>query len=158
MCSCQFSFCFSIFSVKLNIFNSKRMSVLRFWSRRVYPAAERKDFFSADSYFLFVWSIYLSNFRLHKSAWALPLFYKIVAVCFVMWVVYNNDGKVPVIIWCHSAFHLSGKSKYVQQYLVSRQSTGEDIRKETYILPNLVRFAQNAWEWEYFCLRSTATN
>jgi hypothetical protein len=37
MCSCQFSFCSSILSVKLDILNSERMLVLRFSSRRVYP-------------------------------------------------------------------------------------------------------------------------
>jgi hypothetical protein len=35
----------------LNIFNSERMSVLRFWPRRVYPATERRNFISANSIF-----------------------------------------------------------------------------------------------------------
>jgi hypothetical protein len=33
------------------IFNSERMSVLRFLFRRVYPATERRNFISADSIF-----------------------------------------------------------------------------------------------------------
>jgi hypothetical protein len=98
MCSCQFSFCFSIVSVKLNIF------ILNVYLYFVFDLGECIQLLNVGTsfqrtLFSFCLSDLLSNFRLHKSAWALPLFYKILGVCFAKFFCLNVLRIVPHILW-----------------------------------------------------------
>jgi hypothetical protein len=74
-------FLFSILCVKLNIFNSERMSVLRFDLGEYIQLLNVGTSFQLTLFSFWLINV-LPSFRLHKSAWALPLFNKILVVCF----------------------------------------------------------------------------
>jgi hypothetical protein len=72
---------FFTFTVKFNIFNSERVSVFVFDLGGCMQLLNVGTSFQL-TLFSFCLIDLLYSFRLRKSAWALPLFYKILVVCF----------------------------------------------------------------------------